>query len=88
MKTNFPIRHWFYDNQIEPMSEIEDVEEAIVTRQIDKDLISNWDWVSEILTDDLPHELIEYILKNKKNPAIVPLYKMVREQISSILDKE
>ena len=59
MKTNFPIRHWFYDNQIEPMSEIEDVEEAIVTRQIDKDLISNWDWVSEILTDDLPHELIE-----------------------------
>ena len=88
MKTNFPIRHWFYDNQIEPMSEIEDVEEAIVTRQIDKDLISNWDWVSEIMTDDAPSDIVEYILKNKTNPAIVPLYKMVREQISSILDKE
>ena len=88
MKNTLPIRHCFYDKQIETMSEIEDVEEAIVTRQIDKDLISNWDWVSEILTDDLPHELIEYILKNKTNPAIVPLYKMVREQISSILDKE
>jgi len=88
MKTNFSIRHWFYDNLVEPMSEIEDVEEAIVTRQIDKDLISNWDWISEIMTDDAPGDIVEYILKNKTNPAIAPLYAIVREQISSILDKE
>ena len=71
-----------------PVSEVEDVEECLLTRTTDLDGVSNWDWVNMIMTDDVPHQLIEYIVEHKDAPLIAPLYEIVRESISSILDKD
>jgi len=71
-----------------PVSEIEDVEECLLTRTTDLDGVSNWDWVNMIMTDDVPHQLIEYIVEHKDAPLIAPLYDIVRESISCILDKD
>jgi hypothetical protein len=70
-----------------PVSEVEDVEECLLTRTTDLDGVSNWDWVNMIMTDDVPHQLIEYIVEHKDAPLIAPLYDIVRESISCILDK-
>ena len=71
-----------------PVSEVEDVEECLLTRTTDLDGVSNWDWVNMIMTDDVPHQLIEYIVEHKDAPLIAPLYDIVRDSISSILDKD
>jgi hypothetical protein len=71
-----------------PVSEVEDVEECLLTRTTDLDGVSNWDWVNMIMTDDVPHQLIEYIVEHKDAPLIAPLYDIVRESISSILNKD
>ena len=71
-----------------PVSEVEDVEECLLTRTTDLDGVSNWDWVKMIMTDDVPHQLIEYIVEHKDAPLIAPLYGIVRESISCILDKD
>jgi hypothetical protein len=77
----------FQERDYYPTAEVSEVIEAIVKRRLDPDGVSNWAWVSAILIDDAPHEIIEYILKNKDEPAIEPLYQILYAQISGILDK-
>jgi hypothetical protein len=70
-----------------PVSEVEDVEECLLTRTTDLDGVSNWDWVNMIMTDDVPHQIIEHILRNKNDPAIKPLYELFRVVVEGVLDK-
>jgi hypothetical protein len=78
----------FEERDYHPTAEVSEVIEAIVKRRLDPDGVSNWAWISAILIDDAPVEIIEYILKHKHEPAVKPLFEIVREQISGILDKE
>jgi hypothetical protein len=70
-----------------PVSEVEDVEECLLTRTTDLDGTSNWDWVNMIMTDDVPHQIIEHILRNKNDPSIKPLYELFRVVVDGVLDK-
>jgi hypothetical protein len=39
------------------------------------------------MTDDVPHQIIEHILRNKNDPAIKPLYELFRVVVEGVLDK-
>ena len=80
------LSHTFYAKDYVPYSTVSDVEDAILNRKTDEDGISNWDWANAIMTDDTPHLICEYILMHKNNPAIKPLYDILRADIESILD--
>lgn len=77
----------FY-NGTKAESTVEDVERCILKKSIDPDGISKWEWLSALMTDDLPNDLITYILNNKAHPMIRPLYERLRIEINGILDKE
>lgn len=73
---------------IEPQANVQDVEEAILSSKIDPDGVSCYQWSNAICSDDLPLDMIQYIIRNRLDPVIEPLYQMVRTSISSILDKD
>jgi hypothetical protein len=80
---------YFYDDNYQPEETPDGVEETILNGYVDRDGVSNWDWCKAIVKDeDMPFDIIEYILQNKNEPAIKPLYQKVRWTIESILDKE
>jgi hypothetical protein len=77
----------FYGD-IEPIAEIDDVEKCLINGGIDPDGIGRSEWIKALSTDDLPFYLYTHILQHKDDPAIKPLYALLREEISGILDKE
>jgi hypothetical protein len=78
----------FYSADYIVEADIDSVEQAILTRQLDLDGISNWDWCKAFVTaDDMPHMITEHILRNKNDPAIKPLYNLFRDVIEGVLDK-
>lgn len=77
----------FYGDE-SPTAEIEDVEKCLLNGGIDPDGIGRSDWIKALSTDDLPFFLYLHILQHKDDPAIKPLYALLRNEIGSILDKE
>lgn len=77
----------FY-NGTKPESTVKDVERCILKSSIDPDGISKWDWLSALMTDDLPDDLITYIITHKDVEAIRPMYERLRVEIVGILDKD
>jgi len=65
----------------------DDVEKCILTGFDDPDGISKHDWIAALVEDDTPYHIIEYILKYKKVPEIAPLYDMIYDAISGIINK-
>jgi hypothetical protein len=85
------ISHQFYgrdDNYRAPDATLEQVENVILNGGMDCDGISRFEWVDAVMCDDTPYELLDYILKNKHLDAIKPMYKIIANTISGILDKE
>lgn len=69
-------------------STVSEVESCIVNRSIDSDGVSGFLWVEALFTDDLPLDLITYIIKHKDVEAIRPMYERLRVEIVGILDKD
>jgi hypothetical protein len=84
------ISHTFYGHTdyTPPDATIADVEQVLLNGGVDCDGIGKFDWLTAIMEDDTADHLVTHILKHKDDPAIKPLYKMVREVISGILDKD
>jgi hypothetical protein len=79
----------FYGDDYAPTETFQGVEKAILNERIDEDGVSNWDWCLAVMNnEDMPFDIVKYILQNKDEPAIKPLYQMVRWTIEGILDKE
>lgn len=55
---------------------------------MDGDGYSFSNWLEELAKDDLFSDLLSIIIKNKKEPAVAPLFDMVCMYVSAILDQE
>ena len=69
-------------------STVADIERCIVKQSIDPDGIDVYSWVKALSTDDLPLDLITYIIQHKDVEAIRPMYERLRVEIVGILDKD
>jgi len=79
---------WTFYGGSKAYSTVAEVESCIVNRSIDSDGISGFLWVEALSTDDLPLDLITYIIKHKDVEAIRPMYERLRVEIVGILDKD
>ena len=80
--------YWRFYQGDEPRSEIEDVEDVLLTGGMDFDGVTRTSWLRELASQDLPMQMMTIVLKDKNNPAFKELYQCIRDEIGGFLDKE